>query len=401
MHILLISRCPPYPLHLGDRLILYHLARELSQRGYVLDLLAFDDRPDIPDEPEAYAAFFRRVKIIPAPQRTQASILRRLLQAGSRFPQRAEDAWSPSMWHDIRHRLEETSYDLAHLFGGVQVYEYRNTLESLKTIITPYESYSLYLRRMVNAPHATLIQRLSSYLQFQIARRYERFMFAPYCRTVVVSEPDKAELLRHNPALNVSVIPNGIDLEQFQPHHSERETATLLFTGNFEYAPNVDAAFYLANTLMPAVRAQLPEAKLWLVGNAPPPELRALAGDHILVTGRVPDVRPYLQQATAFVSPLRLGAGIKNKVLEALALGCPVVATPLSVDGIAVQHERDALISELNALPDAVLRLLRDEALRRQLSTNGRALIEAQYTWKRVAEMYAALYQTVIDQVQC
>jgi glycosyltransferase involved in cell wall biosynthesis len=71
------------------------------------------------------------------------------------------------------------------------------------------------------------------------------------------------------------------------------------------------------------------------------------------------------------------------------------------VDGIAVQHERDALISELNALPDAVLRLLRDEALRRQLSTNGRALIEAQYTWKRVAEMYAALYQTVIDQVQC
>jgi glycosyltransferase involved in cell wall biosynthesis len=184
-------------------------------------------------------------------------------------------------------------------------------------------------------------------------------------------------------------------------HDTATEVATLLFTGNFEYTPNVDAALYLVNTLMPAVRSQLPEAKLWLVGNAPPPELQALANDHILVTGHVPDMLPYLQQATAFIAPLRLGAGIKNKVLEALALGCPVVATPLSVDGIAVQDERDVLVSEQKRLPETVIRLLRDEALRHKLARNGRALIEVEYTWDRIAQMYEDLYQSVVDQVEC
>lgn len=401
MHILLISRCPPYPLHLGDRLILYHLARELSQRGHILDLLAFDDRPNIPDEPDAYAPYFRRVKIIPSPSRTQTSFLRRLLRPETQFPRHAEETWSPPMWHAIRHRLEENIYDVVHLFGGVQVYEYRHALESLPTLITPYESYSLYLRRSVGATYGSPLQGLVLFFQFQLVRAFERFMFAPYCQTVVVSERDRDELLRLNKALNISVIPNGVDLEHFKLHDTAREAATLLFTGNYEYAPNVDAALYLANVVLPKVRAQVPEAKLCLVGNAPPPKLLALSSDHVIVTGHVPDVHPYLQTATVFVCPLRMGAGIKNKVLEALALGCPVVATPLSVDGIAVQHERDILIAELNGLPEAVTRLLRDGNLRNTLARNGRTLIEAQYTWSRVAEMYEDLYQAVVDQVQC
>ena len=220
-------------------------------------------------------------------------------------------------------------------------------------------------------------------------------MFTPYGCTVVVSQPDADELRALNPGLNVHVIPNGVDIEQLQPSGAKRETAALLFTGNYEYPPNVDAALVLARDILPRVRASIPDAKLWLVGNAPPPELQALAGDAITVTGRVPDVRPYLEKATVFVSPLRLGAGIKNKVLEALALGCPVAATPLSVDGIAVENERSALTADLDQLPEAVVRLLRDAELQRTLATNGRALIERDYTWTRVAEKYEALYQAV------
>ncbi len=140
----------------------------------------------------------------------------------------------------------------------------------------------------------------------------------------------------------------------------------------------------------------MPEVKLYLVGNAPPPELLALVSESITVTGRVPDVRPYLARAAAFVSPLRLGAGIKNKVLEALAMGCPVVATPLSVDGIAVTDGHDALIADNDGLIDATLRVLQDADLRQKLSANARILIEAQYSWMRVGQMYEALYEQVI-----
>jgi polysaccharide biosynthesis protein PslH len=140
------------------------------------------------------------------------------------------------------------------------------------------------------------------------------------------------------------------------------------------------------------VQAHIPQARLWLVGNAPTPAMQALASDTVIVTGRVPDVRPYLAQATVFVSPLRLGAGIKNKVLEALALGCPLAATPLSVDGIAVRHEHDALVFPMGELPAAVVRLLRDPDLQHRLSAAGRQLIVGRYSWAQVAEAYLQLY---------
>jgi glycosyltransferase involved in cell wall biosynthesis len=385
---LLISRCPPYPIHLGDRLIIWHLARELSQRGYTIDLLAFANRPEDHAEIDHYRAYFRHITLLDEPRR---SYLKRLLLPGSRFPQAADQAWSPEMWRAIEAHLAQSRYDMVHLFGGVQVYEFCHVLGNLPAVITPYESYSLYLKRTIVSGGGVIPR-----LQRIIARRFESWMFMPYARTVVVSEADRDELLSINRALKIGVIPNGIDLDNFQLQSVQREPATLLFVGNYEYAPNVDAALRLARDILPQVQAQIPSAKLCLVGNGPTPEMEALASESIQVTGRVPDVRPYLAQATAFVCPLRLGAGIKNKVLEALAMGCPLVATPLSVDGITVQHEHDALIADDAAFVDATVRLLRDQQLQNMLSHNGRKLIEAQYSWSHVADLYEGLYEEII-----
>ncbi len=385
--ILLISRCPPYPLHLGDRLIIWHLARELARRGDSIDLLAFANRPEDRGEVEHYRPFFRHITLIEEPRR---AYLRRLIVAGARFPKTAAQTWSPDMWQMIAQHIAQYAYDVAHLFGGVQVYEFHRALDALPAIITPYESYSLYLKRAIESGSGP-----SALVQRAIARRYESWMFTPYARTVVVSAADRDELLGINPALNIDVIPNGIDLDYFQVQDVPREPGALLFVGNYEYAPNVDAALRLAREILPQVQAHIPAAKLWLVGNAPTPEMQALASESVQVTGRVPDVRPYLAHAAAFVCPLRLGAGIKNKALEALAMGCPLVATPLSADGIAVRHNHDALIAEDAAFVSETVRLLRDSALQQTLAHNGRRLIEAQYSWWRVADLYKALYEAV------
>lgn len=394
MNVLLISRCPPYPLHLGDRLIVYHLARELAAFGHTIDLLAFADRPDDWVQQPHYEQFFRHVELLPEPERAPMDYLQRQLLPARRFPRAASGAWSPAMWQAIEARLATERYDLAHLFGGVHVYEYARALGERPAIITPYESYSLYLRRALAAANGPA-NRLKTFAQWRLAQAFERWMFAPYRRAVVVTEQDRAELKRLNSSLPVEVIPNGVDLAEFQPGEGERLERTLLFTGNYEYAPNVDAALRLATDILPRVQAQFPDTRLWLVGNAPPPELRALAGSHVEVTGRVPDVRPWLAQATAFVSPLRLGAGIKNKVLEALAMGCPVVATPLSVDGIAVEDGCHALVAGDDRLAPAVIRLLQNRDLRYTLSRQGRLLIETRYSWARVARAYERLYTEV------
>src|SRR5690606_36683295 len=121
--ILLISRCPPYPIHLGDRLIIWHLARELSRRGYTIDLLAFANRPEDHAEIDHYRVFFRHITLIDEPRR---SYPKRLILPGARFPQRADQAWSPEMWRSIESHRAQNRYDAAHLFGGVQVYEFRH-----------------------------------------------------------------------------------------------------------------------------------------------------------------------------------------------------------------------------------------------------------------------------------
>lgn len=394
MRLLIISRCPPVPLHLGDRLILYHLAQQFHARGWTLDLLAFyqyDDDPALFEASPARACF-RYTHLIRETPRTQWQYLHRALLPAMRFPARAEAAWSPEMWRAIEQWLTGERYDALQLFGGVQVYEFARALGGQPAIITPYESYSLYLKRQTASGQ---VNGLLLALQHQIARLYERFMFAPYARAVVVSEQDRAELLDINPALSVEVIPNGIDLEYWQPQPIEREPATLVFTGNYDYAPNRDAALFLARVVLPAVRRIVPQAQLLLVGNAPPPELQALASDHIVVTGRVEDMRPYLARATLYACPLRFGAGIKNKVLEALVMGCPVIATPLSADGIAVRDGHDIVLAPLEQFAERVVNLLNDTSLCAALSVNGRALIAARYDWAQVADAYERLYAAV------
>jgi glycosyltransferase involved in cell wall biosynthesis len=409
LNILLISRCPPYPLHLGDRLIVYHLARQLARRGHVIDLIAFSDRfEDISDRVH-YADLFRHITVVAEPARTAFDYGLRLLNPGARFPQREGAAWSPAMWDAIRQHVDANHYDLAHLFGGIQVYEYAHAVEPLPAIITPYESYSLYLRRVVEQASSLdaesgavsrLRHRISMsqlLLQWRMARSFETWMFKPYRKVIVVSKRDREELLDLWGRMPVEVIPNGVDLDYFQPEDKAREPNTLVFTGNFEYAPNVDAALRLANDIFPRVQMRIPGAKLWLVGNAPPPELEALASDAITVTGHVPDMRRYLAQAAVFVAPLRLGAGIKNKVLEALAMRCPVVATPLSVEGIAVLHNDEVLIADTDEqIAEETISLLTDPALGARLGASGRELIEARYSWAQVAEQYEAVYAEVV-----
>jgi polysaccharide biosynthesis protein PslH len=394
VNLLLISRCPPYPLHLGDRLIVYHLAEQLAARGYTIDLLAFYDRDGDQESVAPYRSFFRHIQLIREPRRSTLAYLARLLCG--MFPQHAGAAWSPDMWQAIQSRLAAEHYDVIQVFGGVQVYEYQALIRHIPNLIVPYESYSLFLdRAMTQAPAARQIMLRA---QRVMASRFEKAMFANYGRVVVVTEVDAAALRALNPALPLRVIPNGIDLEYFNPAGlAVSPHPTLLFTGNYEYAPNVDAALFLAREIFPRVKQRLPEARLWLVGNAPPPEMRALAGEAIEVTGRVADVRPYLEQATLFICPLRFGAGIKNKVLEAMAMRKPIVATKLSADGIGLIEGEHVLYGDsAEKLGAAALRLLQDGALRQRMAQANRQLIEARFTWSRVADQYEALYRELM-----
>ncbi|MBN1967353.1 MAG: glycosyltransferase [Anaerolineae bacterium] len=397
LDVLLISRCPPYPLHLGDRLIPYYLVRQLSGRGYQFDLLAFYQNPQDQADIPYYERYFRDIQLIEELPRSPASLLERQVLAPRRFPERLSESWSPQMWQAVARQLQQKrGYDVIHFFGGVHVYEFRALTRDHPTIIVPYESFSLYLERAL-AQGRSLPQKLVTRLQLMMARRYESWMYDGHRRVVVVSERDADVLRRLNPLLPLHVIPNGVDIEYFAPTGHDPDRPTLLFTGNYEYAPNVDAAQRLIRQIFPRVRQAVPEAELLIVGPHPPPSLRAQAGPGVQITGHVPDLRPYFEGATLYVSPLHIGAGIKNKILEALAMQTAVVATPLSCDGIAVTHGRDVVFAlRTDEFVNQIVRLLKDPIARTRLALNGRRLIERLYTWRRVADAYEHLYHAVI-----
>ena len=388
--ILFISRCPPYPLHLGDRLILWHLARELSRRGHTLDLLALYDRDEDPNLVDEYRGFFRHIELFRETPRGPAAYMRRLLLPSRRFATDAESSFSPPLWRAIESRLRQRDYDIAHCFGSVSVYEYHPLVSRLPNLITPYESHSLYLRSAAD------LGQFSARLQLPFARAMERFMYTPFRRAVVIAEEDRGQLLKLQPKLRVEVIPNGIDLERFPPPDMQRDPATLLFVGNYDYAPNQDAARLLLDSIMPQLWRDLPHIKMQFVGVNPPEWMRQIDDSRVEVTGHVPAVQPFLARATAFVCPLRIGAGLKNKLLEALAAGIPVVATPLAAAGIHVVDGESALLRQPSDFAAGVTQLLRDAALRENLSRRGRELIETRYTWTRVADAYEALYAELI-----
>jgi glycosyltransferase involved in cell wall biosynthesis len=202
---------------------------------------------------------------------------------------------------------------------------------------------------------------------------------------LTTSDVDRAALAPHVGAIPIRVVPNGVDTTYFTPGAAHGDPTRLLFTGAIDYQPNTDAVLHFAGEIWPLVRRSAPGATFAIVGKDPPPAVRALAGDGVVVTGTVPDVRPWMQAAAVFVVPLRVGGGTRLKILEALASGRAVVSTSIGCEGLAVTPGREILVADAPAaFADAVVRCLRDPALRARLGAAGRALVERRYRWEPI-----------------
>jgi glycosyltransferase involved in cell wall biosynthesis len=231
-------------------------------------------------------------------------------------------------------------------------------------------------------------RRLSLFAETRSIAHAEASLQRTFDAVVTNSPVDEAYLKRLNPRTRTRTIGNGVDTAYFAPGNGTVDRSRILFTGVMSYGPNEDAAIHFATAVLPLIRRQHPQVEFWIVGKDPGErvvQLRELAGVH--VTGGVPDVRPYLREAGVFVSPLRYGTGIKNKVLAALSMRKPTVATTWSIEGLALRPGQDLLIAdEPGEFAACVGRLLDDPATAGQLGASGEAFVRAHYTWERSAD---------------
>ena len=248
-------------------------------------------------------------------------------------------------------------------------------------------------RRAARQSQAPLVRATA---RFELPRtaRYEARVAARFDRVLVTSDADRDDLLelarRHHanlPGDRVQVLPNGVDLEYFHPSDEPREARTLVMTGKMSYHANATAAVRFVEDVMPSVWARLPDVRVWIVGKDPPDDVVKL-GDagptaRVVVTGTVPDIRPFLRTAALAVAPIQYGVGIQNKVLEALACATPVVATPQAVAALEARPGCETRgRSSPSELARAIVALLRDPALRDRLGQAGRSFVERRHGWR-------------------
>ena len=227
-------------------------------------------------------------------------------------------------------------------------------------------------------------------------RRFRRDTYRTVRGIVCFTQRELTELrsvIDDGPMLHV--IPLGVEIPPDLPDVSEAD-ASMVFVGNFEHPPNVDALRRIVEGVLPAVREQLPAARLVVVGAAPPRNLVERPG--VTATGQVETAEPYLAEAAVVLGPVWRGGGMRVKVLEALAAGKAVVTTKLGADGIGLIPGKHAVVAEREAeLAREIVALLEDPERRRHLGTAGRTLVAERFTWDRIAPRYDAVYEEAVD----
>jgi len=227
-------------------------------------------------------------------------------------------------------------------------------------------------------------------VEWRKMQRWEARACAGAALTVAVSEPDRELVAALAPQAPIRAIPTGVDTTYFAPTGMPEEPARLVFTGSMDWYPNEDAIVYFLDAILPAIRREVPEVSLTVVGRNPAAGLRAMAEQAgVTVTGTVDDVRPYVSGAPVYVVPLRVGGGTRLKIFEALAMGKAVVSTSVGAEGLPlISGDHFVRADEPAEFARAVVKLLRDPDRRRRLGVAGRRLVEARYSWAHAAREF-------------
>jgi polysaccharide biosynthesis protein PslH len=381
MKILLLASRVPYPLHNGEDLRVFHFAKYLSRR-HELHLLAYGS--GLAPAPEA-ACYFSRIHTVETPPANGSNhqLMARFMHV---FSPDHMYFFDPQVSSELSHLLKQERFDLVWI-PAWQMIPYAREIREVPVFIDVMDDGILELARELRwsrslTKAAVNLKRL--FVTYLFERRY--FRRATLCS--LVSERDAEILSLVCPGARHAVIPNGVDGDYFRPLGLDEDFPSLIFEGNMSFSPSIDAVLYFCREILPLIWKTMPQARCYIVGKDPVQEIRALASDRITVTGYVDDVRPYLDRATVFVCPMRKGAGIKNKILQAWAMAKPVVATSTAVAGLYANNEGNILIAdEPGSFARQVDRLLNSSDLRRRFGQNARGTVLRHHTWQQQVKL--------------
>jgi sugar transferase (PEP-CTERM/EpsH1 system associated) len=393
---LLLTPQPPYPAHQGTAIRNWAILRHLAATQKVT-LLTFSDGANS-DVAPVIRSICRSVYVVAHPIRSKMG---RLLTLAAGEADLARRLWSAGFDRTLRQILAEQEFDVVQVEGlelGRYLHTVRHVAPGARIVYDAHNAEISIQRRAFASDRqdpGRWLAAVYSRRQLQPLARFEAAVCRAADAVTVVSGTDGSTLSELAPGLKPFVVPNGIDLDDYRPTPLPAANAeVIVFTGKMDYRPNLDAALWFADKIMPLVQEHRPQAVFQIVGQGAPPQL-ARAGERpgIVVTGAVPDTRPYISGAAVYVAPLRMGGGTRFKLLEAMALSRPVLSTRIGAEGFEVESERELLLADTpDEFATAVLRLLDDVELAARLGTSGREFVRRSYSWDAILPRLDAVY---------
>ncbi|MCB0164416.1 MAG: glycosyltransferase [Anaerolineae bacterium] len=391
MHILFLSRWFPYPPNNGSKLRIYNLLRGLAKHHQVT-LLTFSDQTHTPEEVRELRSFCEAVEVIPLKTFDPKS-WRAQLGFLSTKPRSVIDTYSQSMEQAIERIVSRKQVDLI-IASQIDMAIYGNAFHGLPALFEEVEVGVIY-EQFVKAN--SFKHRMRSGLTWTKHRRYLATLLRNFHVCTVVSRREQ-QLLREEVHLNtpIEVIPNCVDTADYAGFNQTPAPNSLIFTGSFSYYPNYEAMNWFLGEVYPLVQAAVPEVNLSITGNhgnrpLPP-------ATNVELTGFVDDVRPLIKSAWASIVPLHTGGGTRLKILEAMALRTPVIATSKGAEGLDVRANEHLLIADTPAeFTQATIRLMKDQELRQFLSNNAYQLVARQYDWNIIIPRFLELIERTVQ----
>ena len=394
MRVLFLSSWFPYPPDNGSRMRVFNLLKQLSQE-HTITLLSFSQDGAVSEERlKAMHEYCSTVQAIPlAPFRPNS--LRSILGLLSTRPRSLVDRDSQPMRRLVDRVSKEQDFAVV-IASQLNAAPYAASLENMPRILEEVELTTL---REKFHRQSRVSRRLRYGLMWWKSRRFTVHLLRRFDGCTVVSQQERANVLHIAPDYkHVIVVPNGVDLAGYTGDFGSPEPDTLIFPGALTYGANFDAMAFFLQQVFPLVRARHPDAILRITGKTEGVPVERLPLDEsVILTGYLDDVRPTLAQSRVCVVPLRIGGGTRLKILEAMALGTPVVATSKGAEGIDARPGKDLLIADgPTAFAEAIVRLLTDQTLYHQLSRNGRQLVRKRYDWKTIGARLNALIKEIV-----
>ena len=396
MKILFLSPTVPFPLTDGGRIRVFNLLKQIAQKSDVT-LLALETQPTDMDGVAELQQLGIQVHLVPnAPTLPRVSFSTLVKAFLKRQPITVARYDVPAYRQKFRALIADEAFDLVHyeMFHTAQF----RTETDLPGVLAQQNVDSAIWRRLSRETPNPFYK--CAYWTQQLAfQRYERVLSPKFEAVTCTSDVDATVFEQYCAIDAIEVIPNGVDITHYRPDFTAEAPAHLIYIGSMDWYPNEDAVDFFADEVLPRIHEKVPDVAFSIVGGNPSVRVQKLAERRgVVVTGRVPEIKPYFAEATVFVVPLRIGSGTRLKILEALAMGKAIVSTSVGAEGLDLRDEEEIFIADApTAFADAVIRLLTDPQLRRRIGEKGRARVERDYDWRSIGEKLYTRYTHILQ----